>query len=246
MRKPESRTRPTMHESPQLPLDIRLDGASRLDQFVAGPNAACVAFLQRLADHFPEPLTYLDGETGSGKTHLLQGVCGAAHRRGSLSAYVPLAETGHATAGLLEGLERFSLVCIDDVDRLPEPCEADLFRLVNRLREAGGRLLVSARVPVTALPIRLPDLRSRLSWGPSFTLQPLDDDDKLAVLQQRARLRGFELPEETGRYLLRRCERSLPYLTGLLDRLDRASLAAQRRVTVPFARQMLDAEQRDG
>ena len=40
-------------------------------------------------------------------------------------------------------------------------------------------------------------------------------------------------------YLFRRVERDLGSLTALLERLDRASLAAQRRITVPFLRGLI-------
>lgn len=231
-----------MSETPQLPLNIRLDGLTTLSQFVVGRNQPTVTFLQRLAEGYPEPVTFISGGAGTGKSHLLQAACQAAHQNGVRSAYVPLGEAGIEISALLEGLERYGLVCIDDVDRLDVEHEAALFRLVNRLREAGGRLLATAMVPAAELPISLPDLRSRLSWGPSFALQPLDDDGKLLVLQHRAQMLGFELPAETGRYLLRHCLRNLPYQLGLLDRLDRASLAAQRRVTVPFVKQLLARE----
>jgi len=231
-----------MPETPQLPLNIRLDGLTTLEQFVVGPNRSAVTFVQQLAEGYPEPVTFISGISGSGKTHLLQAICQGAHQQGVHSAYVPLGDPGIEMPALLEGLERYALVCLDDVDQVDVENEAELFRLVNRLRDAGGRLVATAKMPAAELPIELPDLRSRLSWGPSFALSTLDDDDKLTVLQRRARMRGFELPDETGRYLLRHCHRNLPFQIALLERIDRASLAAQRRVTVPFVKQLLELE----
>ena len=56
----------------------------------------------------------------------------------------------------------------------------------------------------------------------------------------RAQERGFELPDETGRYLMSRYPRDLSSLFAVLDRLDQASLQAQRRLTVPFVKQVLE------
>ena len=50
---------------------------------------------------------------------------------------------------------------------------------------------------------------------------------------------GFELPDETARWLQRRYPRDMHSLHNLLDTLDEASLVAQRRLTVPFIRSVL-------
>ena len=82
--------------------------------------------------------------------------------------------------------------------------------------------------------------RSFINFTLTFqTCRPLDDAGRLQVLQLRAQGRGFELPDETGVYLLRRYPRDLPALCGLLERLDQASLVAQRRLTIPFVKAVL-------
>ena len=78
-----------------------------------------------------------------------------------------------------------------------------------------------------------------------FQLHGLNDDDKIAVLRGRAHSRGLVLPDEVAGYLLRHCHRDLTALLELLERLDRASLAGQRRLTVPFVKDVLEAENRD-
>ncbi len=79
---------------------------------------------------------------------------------------------------------------------------------------------------------------SRLG-GRSHKLQPLSDEDKLQALQLRARLRGFELPEDVGRFLLKRLDREMRTLFMTLDQLDRASITAQRKLTIPFVKEIL-------
>ena len=93
-----------------------------------------------------------------------------------------------------------------------------------------------------ALPLVLPDLRSRLEQCTRVALEPLDEAGRREVLRQRAARRGLELDDAVLDYLFRRVGRDLGALTALLDRLDRASLAAQRRITVPFLRAQLDAK----
>ena len=52
--------------------------------------------------------------------------------------------------------------------------------------------------------------------------------------------RGLELTEDVATFLLSRQQRDLPYLLGMLETLDQASLQAQRRLTIPFVKQVLE------
>lgn len=144
---------------------------------------------------------------------------------------------------VLEGLERCELVCVDALEALvARPAwEEALFHLYNRLAASGRRLvLASARAP-RALAFCLPDLGSRLVAGLVFQLRPLDDAGKLVMLGRRAAASGLELPAEVGRYLLTRLPRDTGALLQALERLDWASLAAGRRLTLPFVRAVLEA-----
>ncbi len=129
-------------------------------------------------------------------------------------------------------------MCVDDIDAVAGSgdWERALFALYERLRARGGLLLVAGRSAPAALGLKLPDLASRLAAGHVYALQPLSDADKSAVLRTRARSRGLEMSEEVASYLLARYPRDLHSLFALLDRLDTAALAAQRRLTIPFVR----------
>ena len=70
----------------------------------------------------------------------------------------------------------------------------------------------------------------------------LDDVGRAEVLRQRAAARGLQFDEAALDWLLRRHSRDLSDLGMLFERLDQASLAAQRRLTVPFLRQVLGAD----
>lgn len=228
----------------QLPLGIRLRDGNTFGNFVAGPNDEALAYLQTQLRG--GVAVYVWGEGGTGKTHLLQAACHQAADEGLRTAYIPLGSWRELSVALLEGLEAADLVCIDDIAAIAghQAWEAALFHLYNRLRDAGGTLLVSGSLPPASLPLELPDLRSRLAWGMVFQLRALDDEEKLAGLRQRARARGLELPEKVGRYLLQRCPRDMATLFRLLETLDQASLAAQRRLTIPFVRAVMEAQRR--
>ena len=144
---------------------------------------------------------------------------------------------------MLAGWEVAGLLCLDDVQRVigDDAWELALFGLFQAMTESGGTLVVAADSSPVNSGFRLPDLASRLASGPVYQLKPLGEAERLVALQQRASGRGFELPAETGHWLLRRFPRDLASLFTLLDTLDIASLAAGRRLTIPFVRAELGA-----
>ncbi|MBI5461516.1 MAG: DnaA regulatory inactivator Hda [Gammaproteobacteria bacterium] len=228
----------------QLPLGLRLPAAARFDNFVVGPNAEVVDAVRQLATESTSAVLFLSAAAGSGKTHLLQAACREAEACGGRSAYLPLAELVEHDPAMLEGLEHYALLAIDDLHALAgqRAWEEALFHLFNRHREIGGRWLSAADTAPEHLDLGLADLRSRLGWGAVYALQPVDDAARLRILTLRAHERGLELPEDTAQFLLRRCPRDLPALMALLERLDTAALSAQRRLTVPFVKAVLGVD----
>jgi len=225
----------------QLTLGLQLRASARFSSFVAGPNSELLAQLRRTASGQGEQFFFCWGASGCGKTHLLQACCQQAASEGRAASYVSLRDAGRLSPALLEGWEQFDLACLDDLDAIaarPDWEEA-LFHLYNRMRERGSSLIVSAATAPAQIGIVLPDLRSRLGWGVVYQIRALDDTQRMQALQLRAREKGFDMPDETARYLLRRLPRDLPALFDLLERLDTASLAAQRKLTVPFVKSVL-------
>ena len=225
----------------QIPLAMQLRDEATLDNFLAVPAVApLLPALRGQLRPDGEAVIFLFGPVGAGKTHLLQGAC---HLAGAGAQYLPLADLRDCAAqDVLQGLEALDLVCLDDFDRVcgQSHWEQALFNLFNQLRDAGARLLVSADRAAAALPLQLVDLRSRLEWGPGYQLLGLDDVGRAQLLNRSAENRGLELPPETLNYILARAPRDTRSLLELLQRLDRASLAAQRRLTVPFVRRVFE------
>lgn len=216
------------------------EGVSFANYAPAG-NAAAVHALERAAAGEGEQCIYCWGGAGMGKSHLLQAACQATAEAGRTVAYLPLAEWMEMEADIFDGLEQLAVVCIDDVQVIAghREWEAALFHLYNRMRDARCTLLVAGLVSPAALALELPDLRSRLSWGPVFQLQALTDDGKIDALRLRAANRGFDLPDEVAWFLIHRSPRDMASLFALLERLDEASLSQHRRLTIPFVRKLI-------
>lgn len=228
--------------SGQLPLPITLDEGATFENFYAEPNAAAVEALRNAAIAADTPVLFLHGGDGTGKSHLLQAACRAAGGAQRRAMYLPMGQAVLLDPSAVEGLERYPLVCLDDVQRIAgtEPWQRALLTLIDGLKQNGGSFIATARNAPSAIKRLLPDLVSRLSWGPVFQLQALSDAEKIAALQQRALRRGFELPEDTAKFLLNRLQRDMATLCATLDALDSASLVAQRKVTVPFVKAFIE------
>jgi DnaA family protein len=226
--------------SPQIPLPLEPRRDSDFDGFVGGPNQAVVSAIRHLRAE-PVVSLFLQGAESSGKTHLLHAACHASRESGLTAFYAGLRTVPADAWSTLEGLEDMDLVCIDDLEQRAGAAawEEALFHLYNRLRDRGGKLLLSSRMRLSAMPIELPDLRSRLASGLRLRLEALDEDDMRAVLEQHALSIGVELPEDVGRYLLSRGHRSLVTLVRAVERLQQAAFAGKRRITVPLAREVL-------
>ncbi len=227
--------------TPQLPLALRYPPDQRFDSFVAGDPATVLAPLRALAARPGRGGVLLVGPGGTGKTHLLIAACADAESQGHAAAYLHASSAVGRLSEALEAMHDFGVVAIDGIDGVAGrgDDEIALFHFHNRMHDADRAVLYAARDTPEALPLVLPDLRSRLSQCTRVVLSPLDDDGRRDVLRLRADRRGLQVDEAAIDWLLRRVDRDLNSLTALFDRLDRASLAAKRRITVPFLREVV-------
>lgn len=224
----------------QLPLGVRLRDRAAFASYFPGPNSEALAHLEAVAAGARSGATWLCGGMGTGKTHLLQAACARAGEAGR-AGYFPLAENARLGVAALEGWQLLDCVCLDDLDSIvgQRDWELQVFALHRELEDRGARLVVAATVPPALLAWSVGDLGSRFAAAAILQLRELGESERAEALHWRARARGLELPAETIRYLQRRFPRDMHTLYGLLDTLDDAALAAQRRLTVPFIRSVL-------
>ena len=181
------------------------------------------------------------GAAGSGKTHLLLSLGSLAGQRGLDVVYLPLAQLGVHAEALLGAQPAAAAILIDDLQEAESRpgLQLALFALHNRQRDSGGALLYAGRGDPHDWDRALPDLVSRLGQCTRFNLPLLNEVQRRQWFADRAEALGFALEAAALDYLFRRVGRDMHSLSQLLQRLDHASLAQQRRVTVPFLRQVL-------
>lgn len=224
--------------SRQLPLALRYPADQRLEAFVAPPPGAIAQLHALLAGG---EWVYLAGAPATGKTHLALGLCAAAEAAGRSAHYLPLAALAGRLGDALPMPQAHAVYALDGVDGVAARREDEiaLFHFHNAARGAHAAVLYTGNAIPDALGLGLPDLRSRLSQLTRIVLQPADDATRARILRLRAERRGILFDEAAIDWLLKRVGRDLGSLTRLFEMLDRESLAAQRRLTVPFLRQLL-------
>jgi DnaA family protein len=223
-------------------LDIGLATVPTLSSFFAGPNAAALDHLRLWSTsptRSPVP-TYVWGDSGSGKSHLLSAVQEALREQGL--------SVGCLDANTLNPPEfdaTWAAVLMDDVHLYNLSQQLTAFNwFVNALTPTSGSprwVLAAGALPPADLKLR-DDLRSRLGWGHVYALQVLNESERRAVLRQEADARGIFLSDEVMAFMLSRFSRDLGSLMLLLDHLDHYALQTQRTITIPLIKLMLESE----
>ena len=226
-----------MLQTLQLPLHLPLRDDALFDNFFAGKNAQVIETLASSN----EPFIYCYGESGSGRTHLLQASCHATDNIKNIF-YLPLAQHKDFSAAIFESLETQDRVYLDDVDCIlgNRTWEEALFYFYNRARENNVRLIMSATLPPQQLSFLLPDLQSRLSSALILEIKNLSDNEKIQALKIRAHARGLLLSDDVANYFIHHYSRNMRDLMELLATCDKLSLITKRKVTIPFVKEILD------
>lgn len=241
----------------QLPLPVSLPVDETFDSFVCGADTELLTLLQAIANAVPDwrdvsllkglalsklPMVTLLGSTGRGKSHLLYALCHEMAYRDVPHVYLNLSNAEAWPSNAFEGLETLPLVCLDNVHAIAgnKALEMALFDLINRVVESQQTVLVCSSCLGPSNPaFVLPDLRSRLSWGITYQLHALSDEERKTVVRNRATARGLKLSEQALQFLLHHSERDIPSLINLLDRLDTRSLQEQKKLSVNMVKREL-------
>jgi DnaA family protein len=223
---------------PQIPLPFKPQDEYNFNNFIATGNELIVQSLNTIENEF---FIFLWGASSTGKTHLLQATCQQQALQGKTVCYLPLIDLHTLSSDILDGMDGIDTICIDDIQLISNKrdWEVSLFNLFNQIKQQGKHLVVSSTQSPQQLGIQLNDLKSRLSSGLALNLTPLDDESTVQVLQNRALKLGLELNQDTASYMVNRLPRDLASLWVLLEKLDKACMTEQRKLTIPFLKNTL-------
>ena len=222
----------------QIALDIGMARGPTLAGFFAGPNEAALKHLQLWAGsptRSPVP-TYLWGDGGSGKTHLLKSVAESLREQGAACGWLDPSITQPPDFS-----ENWAVVLLDDVHLYTAVQQHAAFNWFINAQSLQRGVLAAGALPPADLKLR-EDLRTRLGWGHVFQLQVLSEPERRAVLRQAADARGVFLGDEVMDFMLTRFSRDLGSLMQLLEQLDGYALQTKRAITIPLIKSMLENE----
>jgi DnaA family protein len=228
----------------QLALQFEFNATQTFDSFFPANNTELVDHLKQSIDIIGERQVFIWGDSGLGKSHLLQACCHRAKCQKLDSFYFSLSPLYLPDPELLIGLESFDLVCFDNIEHIAgnKDWEHAFFNFYNLQRDQGNLLMLSASCKPNEIDIKLPDLKTRLNWGLTLKLQPLNDLDRITALIFKADQMGFEISSQMGQFLLTHYDRDLSSLWNLLKKLDHASLVAKKKLTLPFLKKIINEE----
>lgn len=226
----------------QIPINFEFWANQTFSDFFPANNREIINHLKNTTDGSGEPFVFIWGNSGQGKTHLLLACCQEAHNLGVSSFYFDLAApASNNSPEILDGLENFELICFDNIQAIvgKPDWETAFFNFFNQHRDQQHRLIITAQTAPNALAFSLPDLVTRINWGLSLKINALSDQEKLELIAHKAQQMGTEIAPSAARFLLNHYDRSLTSIWAALDKLDAASLAAKRKLTLPFLKEVL-------
>lgn len=227
---------------PQIPFEFGNFQKIDFTSFIEGENQDLLDFLNTMTKKKKNDCLYIWGSQGTGKTHLLQAACKQADDMNSQVTYIPLKQYEEFDSEIFNGLGKLDLICVDDLEFISGNLEWQqrLTLLYNEIRDNNNSIIISSTSSPKNIKIELDDLKSRLVWGQVHKIKPPNDELKIEILKRKASERSFELSESVAEFLIHRTDRDLNSLIKILDVIDHSSLAAKRKVTIPFVKKLID------
>lgn len=219
----------------QLVLDLPHRPAfDRGDLLVSDCNREAVAWIDAWPN-WPAATWGLNvhGPEACGKTHL-----GEVWARKTGAVRIPLDEL--TVENVPARLREVRYAVLDDAGE--ERLGVAALHLYNLVVERRGALLILSRVPLARMTVSPPDLKSRLAALPAVAVREPDDNLIAGVMEKLFRDRQLFAGDEVLAFLVSRMERSFAAARAAVEAIDRLSLAEGRRITLPLAKRVLDAD----
>ncbi len=219
----------------QLGLPITLDSKMLLENLVG--NQQILDFINQLyfQDHSAE--IYVYGETGKGKTHLLQGAISRALAKKKNGMYIDCNEP--MPEHVIDYIDQLDWIGIDNINQIDSQQQHLFFDLYNRAKLSEISIIVSGPTAPSSLSI-MKDLKTRLGLATVFELEELNDDLTKEVLKNQMNERNLTIETKVYEYLFKHYSRNLNILISSINLLDRASLQSKQGITIPFVKKTLN------
>jgi chromosomal replication initiator protein len=245
-------------------INAHLSDRYTFDHFVIGKSNELAAAAAHAVSQAPgkvyNPL-FLYGDTGLGKTHLMQAVAhdvGARHPETRIT-FIGTEQFTNEMIGSIqtrttqEFRRRYretDLLLVDDIQFLKgkEATQEEFFHTFNALYEAGRQIILTSDRPPSEIPGLEARLVSRFQWGMVADIELPDLEHRIAILRNKALLDHLEMtiPEDVIRFIAEHVRSSVRELEGSIIKLLAYASLKHREITVDVAREALRDKLRPG
>jgi chromosomal replication initiator protein len=228
------------------------------DLFVVGKSNELAAAAANAVSQAPgkvyNPL-FIYGDTGLGKTHLMQAVAHETLQRSPKTriTYVGTEQFMNELIGSIldrtgaEFRRRYretDLLLIDDVHFLKgrkETTQEEFFHTFNALYEAGRQIVLTSDRPPSEIAGLEARLISRFQWGMVADISLPDFEHRVAILKQKAQLDRLELtiPDDVIHFIAEHVRSNVRELEGSIIKLLAYASLKHKDITVDVAREAL-------
>ena len=246
-------TRKTQLAAGRIPLSPRYT----FDHFVIGKSNELAAAAAHAVAQAPgkvyNPL-FIYGDTGIGKTHLMQAI---AHDILSKNSNMRITFVGteqftneligsiqnHTTSVFRRQFRETDLLLVDDVHFLKgkEATQQEFFHTFNALYEAGRQIVLTSDRPPSEIAGLEARLVSRFQWGMVADIELPDFEHRVAILRQKAQLDHLEhsIPEDVIRFIAENVKSSVRELEGSIIKLLAFASLKHRSISIDLAQEAL-------
>src|SRR5579859_4679226 len=195
---------------------------------------------------------FLYGGVGMGKTHLMHAIGRELSEKfGTMRVIYTSSERFMnemiaciRTDRMQQFHQRYreaDVLLIDDIQLLgnKERTQEEFFHTFNELHDHQKQIVISSDSPPKDIPGLLERLRSRFEWGLMADIQPPDLETKMAILDKKAEIEGFRLPEDVRTFIATKTKSNVRELEGALVKLVAYSSLTSAPINLPMAQQVL-------
>ena len=242
---------------PPNPINTQLSARYTFDHFVIGKSnelaAAAAQAVAQVPGRVYNPL-FIYGDTGLGKTHLMQAVAHEILKR-TPNARIGFVATEQFTNDYVSAVQsrtmpefrrryrEIDLLLVDDVQFLKgkEGTQEEFFHTFNALYEAGRQIILTSDRPPAELPGLEARLVSRFEWGLVADIGLPDVEHRVAILRKKAELDHLEMtiPDDVIHFIAEHIRSSVRELEGSIIKLLAYASLKHRDISVELAREAL-------
>ena len=239
-------------------LEANLNPNYTFENFVVGGNnnyahAYALAVAESPAEMY-NPL-FIYGGVGLGKTHLMHSIgnfildkdpsakvrCVTSEIFTNELITAIRSENQQAIVEFRNKYRNIDVLLIDDIQFVigKERSQEEFFHTFNSLYEANKQIVISSDRPPKEMETLSERLRTRFEMGLPVDIQIPTYETKMAILNKKAELGGYDIPYEVKDYVATHIKSSIRELEGALTKLSAFAKLSSNPITVEFAEEAL-------